>query len=290
MGRGILKGDEVDAAVTWGGHGRSGIFGVSLEVFGEDDLAWRTRGIGEHAHHAWGRRTARVITTGIVLLAVVVVMMIRGFTVSEVKDPVNAVDSIPSKDPVIAVGFVSLKGCRFFLLLLKLCRFQIYEAVWFWVWSWWNPMVRAKSSASRWRNRYFWNNILSKINKGGYCKSTTNQVSYCKCRSLRSQWDIFRWTACFPSIRLEFLLRKGCQQPASSTVCFPAKIWARSWCCQWGKTPWSHHQSKGEFRQPSPKMNGDLCWKIPRPTATRSPWEKKRNLDSSILVSCQSVH
>ena len=63
-----------------------------------------------------------------------------------------------------------------FFLLLKLCRFQIYEAVSFWVWSWWNLTVRARSSASRWRNR-----------------------------SLRSQWGIFRWTACFPSIRLEFL-------------------------------------------------------------------------------------
>ena len=44
------------------------------------------------------------------LLAVVVVMMIIGFTVFEVKDSVNAVGSIPSKDPVIAVSFVSLKG------------------------------------------------------------------------------------------------------------------------------------------------------------------------------------
>ena len=43
MGRGILKKDEVDEAVTWGGHGRSDIFGVSLEVSREDDLAWRTR-------------------------------------------------------------------------------------------------------------------------------------------------------------------------------------------------------------------------------------------------------
>ena len=99
--------------------------------------------------------------------------------------------------------------------------------------------------------------LENRINKGSYCKCTTNQVSYCKCRSLRSQWGIFRWTACFPSIRLEFLLRKGCQQPASSTIYFLAKIWARSWCCQWGKTPWSHHPSKVELRQLSPKMNGD---------------------------------
>ena len=35
--------------------------------------------------------------------------------------------------------------------ILKLCRFQICEAVSFKVWSWWDPMARARSSASRWR-------------------------------------------------------------------------------------------------------------------------------------------
>ena len=56
-------------------------------------------------------------------------------------------------------------------------------------------------------------------------------------RSLRSQRGIFRWTACFPAIRLGFLRRRGCQQPASSTVCFLAWIWARTRCCRWGKAP-----------------------------------------------------
>ena len=58
----------------------------------------------------WRSTKAICITMGIVLLVVVVVMMIIGFTVFEVKDPVIAVGSISSKDPVIAVGFVSLKG------------------------------------------------------------------------------------------------------------------------------------------------------------------------------------
>ena len=55
---------------------------------------------GEHAHHAWGRMTAGVITTGIVLLAAVVVMMIIGFTVFEVVEksmgyfPMNGVFSV----------------------------------------------------------------------------------------------------------------------------------------------------------------------------------------------------
>ena len=57
--------------------------------------------------------TARVITTGIVVLAAVVVMMIIGFTVFEVKDPVIAIGSILPKDPIIAVGLVSLKGYPF---------------------------------------------------------------------------------------------------------------------------------------------------------------------------------
>ncbi|CBI27331.3 unnamed protein product, partial [Vitis vinifera] len=58
----------------------------------------------------WRPTKATCITVGIMLLAVVVVTMIIGFTVFKVKDPVIAVHSISSKDPVTAVGFVSLKG------------------------------------------------------------------------------------------------------------------------------------------------------------------------------------
>nr|CAN83163.1 hypothetical protein VITISV_002082 [Vitis vinifera] len=58
--------------------------------------------------------TARVITTGIVVLAAVVVMMIIGFTVFEVKDPVIAIGSILPKDPIIAVGLVAEKSMGYF--------------------------------------------------------------------------------------------------------------------------------------------------------------------------------
>ena len=68
------------------------------------------------------------ITVGIVLLAAVVVMMIIGFIVFEVKDPIIAVGSISPKDPfitvgsispkdpVITIGFISLKGYPLWLI------------------------------------------------------------------------------------------------------------------------------------------------------------------------------
>ena len=47
------------------------------------------------------------------VLVTVVVMMIIGFTVFEVQDPVIAIGSILPKDPIIVVGLVSLKGYPF---------------------------------------------------------------------------------------------------------------------------------------------------------------------------------